>query len=135
LAHAAAGDLLTVLAARSRPLTTTAAWRHLEVRLRFEVLFLRHETDGYRLEGHSTAVVPVHRLGLAVGERADAPAVYIRAVDLRVERLEQSYMRLQDDGDHSLYDYVAPAFDYRAELVYDEFGLVLDYPGLAVRVA
>jgi hypothetical protein len=33
------------------------------------------------------------------------------------------------------YDYASPRFDYRNELVYDEFGLVLDYPDLAVRVA
>jgi hypothetical protein len=82
-----------------------------------------------------TNALPVHRLGLEVGQRADAPAAYVRALDFRVERLEQSYERLQDRGRQSHYDYVSPAFDFRAELVYDEFGLVLDYPGIAVRVA
>ncbi len=81
-----------------------------------------------------TNALPVHRLALDAGQQADAPAAYVRALDLRVERLEQSYRRLQDDGEHSRYDYVSPAFDFRAELVYDEFGLVLDYPGIAVRV-
>jgi hypothetical protein len=33
------------------------------------------------------------------------------------------------------YRYAASAFDFRAVLVYDRFGLVLDYPGIAVRVA
>ena len=83
----------------------------------------------------STNVLPVRRLALEVGERAEAPAAYVRAADLRVERLEQSYARLPDDGDHARYDYAAPVFDYRATLVSDEFGLVLDYPGIAARVA
>ena len=82
-----------------------------------------------------TNAFPVHRLALGFGERADAPAAYVRALDLRVERLEQSYTRLPDAGDKQRYDYASPRFDYRDELVYDEFGLVLDYPGLAVRVA
>lgn len=188
-------------------LPTSAAWRHLDARVGFEVVFLRRTPDGYRLDGHSTAVeegeawsvgytvmldtnwatrsaqivgrstegthqvrlagdgiggwrvdgreavnvngcvdvdleasactnaFPIHRLRLDVGEEADAPAVYVRAPDLRVERLEQRYVRLPNDAAHSRYDYTAPDFDYRGVLVYDEFGLVLDYPGIAVRVA
>ena len=77
---------------------------------------------------------PARRLGFDVGERADAPAVYVRALGLRVERLEQRYLTPADDGERSRYDYESPAFDARAELVWDEFGLVLDYPGIAVRV-
>ncbi len=195
-----------ILSTVSAALPSTAAWRHLDARVGFEVLFLRGDASGYRFEGHSTAVedgeawgiryalivdadwvtrstyiagrsalgvhevrlegdgtgrwrvddepapqldgclevdleasaftnaLPVHRLGLGVGRRADAPAAYVRAVDLRVERLEQSYLRLPDIGDHSHYDYASPAFNFRAELVYDQFGLVLDYPGIAVRV-
>ena len=34
-------------------------------------------------------------------------------------------------GQH--YDYTAPAFDFRCRLVYDQSGLVPDYPGIAVR--
>jgi hypothetical protein len=87
------------------------------------------------LEGSAfTNAFPARRLGLDVGERAEAPAAYVRALDLRVERLEQSYLRLPDDGERSRYDYTSPAFDFRAELVYDASGLVLDYPGIAVRV-
>jgi hypothetical protein len=81
-----------------------------------------------------TNAFPVRRLALDVGDRADAPAAYVRANDLRVERLEQSYARLPDDGDRSRYDYASPASGFTAELVYDRFGLVLDYPGIAVRV-
>jgi hypothetical protein len=82
-----------------------------------------------------TNTLPVRRLGLDVGEAADAPAAYIRATDLRVERLEQRYARLPDDGNRIRFDYEGPAFAYRDVLVYDELGLVLDYPGLAERVA
>jgi hypothetical protein len=87
------------------------------------------------LEGSAfTNALPVHRLGLAVGDRADAPAAYVRAFDASVERLEQTYERLEDDGERPRYDYASPRFGYRGELVYDRFGLVLNYPGLAVRV-
>jgi hypothetical protein len=188
-------------------LPATAAWRHLDVRDGFEVLFLRRETDGYRLDGHSTGVedgeawgvrytltldtswatrsahivgrsavgahevrlegngaggwrvdgrpapqlggcldvdleasagtnaLPAHRLGLDVGQGADAPAAWVRVPDLRVERLEQRYVRLEDDAEHARYDYAAPDLGFEAVLVYDRFGLVLDYPGIAVRVA
>jgi hypothetical protein len=186
-------------------LPATAAWRHLDARAGFEVVFLFRESDRYGLNGHVTAVeegeawavhytlmldsnwatrfahivarsalgerdlrlegdgagtwrvdgkpmmelsgcldvdleasactnaLPVNRLTLEVGQAADAPAAYVRARDLRVERLEQSYARLPDAGNRSRYDYRARSFDFRAVLVYDQFGLVLDYPGIAVR--
>lgn len=187
-------------------LPSAAAWRHLDVRDGFEVLFPRRGPSGYQLDGYATAVedgaawgiryaltldaswttrsahilghsaqstnevqleadgmgrwridgrpaplldgcvdadleasaftnaLPVNRLGLEVGQRIDAPAAYVRALDLRVERLEQQYTRLRDEGERSRYDYRAPQFDFACVLVYDKFGLVLDYPGLAVRV-
>ena len=74
-----------------------------------------------------TNCLPVRRLALGIGEGAEAPAAYVRAADLRVERLEQSYLRLDSAG----YDYASPNF--RAALVYDEHGLIVDYPGIAVR--
>lgn len=184
-----------------------AAWQHTDARSGFEVVFMDHGADGYRLEGDTAAVedgeawvvryaiavtpawstrgarvtnlvstgwnelvleadgaggwsidgkpaphldgcldvdlessaltnaFPVHRLALGVGEEAEAPAAYVRAADLRVERLEQHYRRLDDDGNRQRYHYAAPAFDFECELVYDEFGLVLEYPGIAIRVA
>jgi uncharacterized protein len=186
-------------------LPPTAAWRHVDARDGFEVVFLRRREGGYELVGATTAVedgqawavryeivvddawltrgayvssraasgnhevrlesdgsghwriggvaapeldgcfdvdleassctntLPVHRLGLAVGRGADAPAAYVRAMDVDVERLEQRYVRIEDDGSRRRFDYTAPAFDYRGLLVYDESGLVLDYPGIAVR--
>ena len=80
-----------------------------------------------------TNALPVHRLGLAVGRRSAAPAAYVRAVGLGVDRLEQSYTRLHDDGVHQQYHYKSPASDFSCQLVFDPAGLVLDYPGIAVR--
>ena len=82
-----------------------------------------------------TNAFPVHRLQLAVGARVDAPAAYVRAVDLAVERLDQTYERLTDGaGQQQRFDYAAPVFDVNCHLVYDESGLVIDYPGIALRV-
>ena len=80
-----------------------------------------------------TNALPVRRMGLAPGARAAAPAAYVRAVGLAVERLEQTYLRAPDEGAHQRYDYAAPAFGFACRLTYDESGLVLDYPGIAVR--
>lgn len=80
-----------------------------------------------------TNALPVHRLGLAAGRQADAPAAYVRALDLSVDRLEQTYRRIADEGARQRYEYAAPAFDFTSCLVYDESGLVLDYPGVARR--
>jgi hypothetical protein len=38
-----------------------------------------------------------------------------------------------DEGRHRRYDYAALVFDFACRLVYDESGLALDYPGIAVR--
>ncbi|KAE8765109.1 hypothetical protein GB883_05780 [Georgenia thermotolerans] len=77
-----------------------------------------------------TNALPVHRLGLAPGERAEAPAAYVRVPFLAVERLAQSYERLPGEG---RYAYAAPAFDVAAELRFDASGLLVSYPGLAAR--
>jgi hypothetical protein len=82
-----------------------------------------------------TNAFPVHRLGLAVGQAADAPAAYVRALDLAVERLEQRYERLPDADGRQCYHYAAPRFEFECRLRYDEFGLVVEYPGLAIRAA
>jgi uncharacterized protein len=82
-----------------------------------------------------TNTLPVHRLGLEVGAAADAPAVFVRALDLGVERLEQRYVRAADEAGHQVYAYAAPRFDYAGRLEYDASGLLLDYPGIAERVS
>ncbi|HUC13514.1 MAG TPA: putative glycolipid-binding domain-containing protein [Acidimicrobiales bacterium] len=80
-----------------------------------------------------TNALPVHRLSLAVGKSEAIPAVYVRLTGEIVERLEQRYARVEDREGCRRYDYEAPAFDFRSRLVYDENGLVVNYPGIAVR--
>ena len=183
-----------------------AAWRHIEARAAFEVLFSRRAGEGHLLEGHSvgvedgvawsvrytvevdaewktrsayvactstegtrdarvvgdgdggwtvdgvrapdvsgcfdvdmeasacTSVLPVRRLALGEGEHADAPAVYVRAPSLAVERLEQTYTRVGDEDGLHQYDYASPRFDFYARLTFDDHGLVVEYPGIATRI-
>src|SRR5215216_3531840 len=61
-----------------------------------------------------TNAFPVRRLGLEVGQRAEAPAAWVRALELGVERLAQRYARLEDDTKHLRYDYTAPDLDFRS---------------------
>jgi hypothetical protein len=81
-----------------------------------------------------TNTIPVHRLGLAAGKSSEAPAACVRALDLRVDRLEQHYRHMDGDPFHQRYHYRAPAFGFEAQLLYDDAGLVLEYPGIASRV-
>ncbi|GIG34633.1 putative glycolipid-binding domain-containing protein [Cellulomonas pakistanensis] len=76
-----------------------------------------------------TNTLPVHRLDLPVGEVVAAPAVYVQAQDLAVVRLEQTYSRRPDGR----FDYTSQGGAFRAVLTYDDAGLILDYPGIAVR--
>jgi hypothetical protein len=82
-----------------------------------------------------TNLLPVRRLALALGARADAPAAWVRASGLGVERLEQSYARLPDAGELTRYEYAAPAFGFHAVITFDPDGVVHDYPGISARVA
>lgn len=77
-----------------------------------------------------TNAFPVRRLGLAPGDRADAPAAWVR-LDLTVERLEQRYACTAPGH----FDYEAPGLGFTAQLVYDAAGLILAYPGIASRAA
>jgi hypothetical protein len=80
-----------------------------------------------------TNTLPVHRLGLPAGARADAPAAYVRAVDLTVDRLDQTYQRIADQDGRQRFSYSAPAFGFTSCLIFDESGLIVDYPGIARR--
>lgn len=186
-----------------------ATWRHHGARQGFESVFVQADPTGYRLEGHTAAVVdgqvwavrftvtlderwltrsatawgrtadratevhleadgrgrwevdgapapaldgcldvdfessactntlPVHRLGLEVGQAADAPAAWVRALDLSVQRMDQWYARVADDGPRPQYDYRAawaPSGEFACRLVYDEAGMVLEYPGIGSRI-
>jgi uncharacterized protein len=61
----------------------------------------------------------------------EVPAAYVRALDLCVRRLDQTYRRLDDRR----YDYTSEGGDFRAVLEYDAAGLIVNHPGIAVRFA
>jgi uncharacterized protein len=98
---------------------------------------LRPDLDGYvdvDLEASAfTNALPLHRLPLARGKVVDAPAVYIRATDLAVGTLQQTYKLLRADERGFRVEYESPAFDFKCELTYDRSGLVVDYPDIAHR--
>ena len=79
--------------------------------------------------------LPIRRMALPVGGGDAAPAAYVRAANLTVDRLEQTYARVTDVATGPRYDYRAPAFMFECRLAYDGYGLVLDYPGIAVRAS
>ena len=94
----------------------------------------RPDLDGCRdVDLESSAVtntLPIHRSEFPPGRPVPCPAAYVRA-DLSVERLEQTYTARAEHR----FDYDSPAFGFAAELHYDEAGLIVDYPGIARRVA
>ena len=189
-------------------LPATAAWRHVEARAGFEVVFITTRADGLRADGHVTAVEDgqawavsysieiddrwrtrsaVVRSASELGERelhveadgegswrADgAPAGQVEGcldIDLEASAFTNALPvhRLRLDARPArprrprptcglrtcassgssratsgsrtgptarAMHYESPAFDFAAELAYDRAGLVLDYPGIAVRVA
>jgi uncharacterized protein len=77
-----------------------------------------------------TNMLPVRRLPLALDEVTQAPAAFVRALDLSVVRLDQTYRRI----DGRRFEYTSEG-DFQAVLEYDAAGLIVDYPGIAVRFA
>jgi hypothetical protein len=80
-----------------------------------------------------TNTIPVHRLPFSTGIPVAAPAAFVRAADLRVHRVEQLYTLRTRTPDGSTFDYESATFAFACELRYDAAGLILDYPGIAVR--
>jgi uncharacterized protein len=72
----------------------------------------------------ATNALPVRRLELEVGEEAEIAVAWLRWPELRVERVVQRYTRLGKDR----YRYTQDEF--KAELLVDEHGLVLEYEGM-----
>jgi uncharacterized protein len=76
----------------------------------------------------ATNLLPIRRLNLAVGERAEVRTAWVRFPELRVELLEQSYQRKAPRI--FLYDALVDGERFQARLDTDEFGRVLLYEGL-----
>lgn len=80
-----------------------------------------------------TNTLAVHRLDLSASKPQDAPAAFVRADDLRVERVEQSYACTDRTEGRVTFDYTSSTFDFACELVFDDAGLVREYPGIGRR--
>jgi uncharacterized protein len=79
-----------------------------------------------------TNSLPIRRLQLAPGETSDLRVAYVGVPSLEVSAADQRYTRLSDEGP-SRYTYESG--DFKALLVVDEMGIVIDYEGLWRRIA
>jgi uncharacterized protein len=78
-----------------------------------------------------TNTLPIRRLGLAEGQRADIRAVYLRLPDLTLTIDRQRYTCLIRDRQ---YRYESLDSDFARDIDIDADGLVVTYPGLFRRV-
>jgi hypothetical protein len=81
----------------------------------------------------ATNLIAIRRLDLAIGQTTPAPAAHIAFPELRFDRLDQTYQRL----DARRYRYTARAYGYDDVLSVTSDGFVMSYPSLweAVRAA
>ena len=74
----------------------------------------------------ATNLLPIRRLALKVGQRAEAPAAYLEFPRLRLLVLPQIYGRLSA----TRYAYESPAHNYAATLEVTKIGAIANYPGV-----
>jgi len=74
----------------------------------------------------STNLLPIRRLGLAVGEAAQIQAAWLRFPSFKLEPLPQRYHRLNE----YTYRYESAGGQFVAELKVNHSGFVIDYPGI-----
>lgn len=79
----------------------------------------------------STNLLPIRRLGLAVGEEAEVRAAWLRFPDFVMEPLLQVYRRTGDRA----YHYESGGGEFVSELEVDEAGFVIRYGGLFEEVS
>ncbi|WP_223624409.1 putative glycolipid-binding domain-containing protein [Microbacterium sp. EST19A] len=137
--------------------TLDAAWRTVAVHATTltaaggrEVALTRDAADRWVVDGEprpdldgcadvdfeSSAVTntfPIHRLDLVEGKAFDVSSAFVRADDLRVERLDQTYTLIARSDEGLTLHYESPTFEFVCDLIYDGAGLIVDYPGIAVR--
>ncbi len=74
----------------------------------------------------STNTIAIRRLKLAIGEKKEISAAWLRFPNFTLEPLAQSYQRL----DRNLFRYESNHGSFVADLMVNEAGLVADYPGI-----
>ena len=73
-----------------------------------------------------TNLLPIRRLELNVGQEAPVRAAWLRFPSFELELLEQTYRRTGQTS----YRYESAGGEFVSELEVDDFGLVVNYPGL-----
>jgi len=74
----------------------------------------------------STNLLPIRRLNLVIGQKADVKAAWLRFPSFKLEPFPQQYHRLEEN----LYRYESAGGQFVADLKVNRSGLVVDYPGL-----
>jgi uncharacterized protein len=80
-----------------------------------------------------TNTLAVHRINLTSTAPVEVPAAFVRAADLRVERLEQTYLCTARSESQIVFDYASTTADFACRLTFDAAGLVTEYPGIGRR--
>ena len=81
-----------------------------------------------------TNTLPIRRLTLKPKESAVIQVAYITAPEMLIQRDPQRYTCLEANSTGGVYKYESLKTAFTANLPVDADGLVLDYPGLFVRV-
>ena len=72
---------------------------------------------------------------LSGGAQVELTAAWVSVPDLGVRPDGQRYTRLRSGPDHHLLRYEATDGSFSAEITVDSAGIVIDYPGIARRLA
>ena len=72
----------------------------------------------------ATNLLPIRRLNLPLGQEANVSAAWLRFPEFELERLEQTYSRV----DEHTYHYESGGGDFVTELTVNQFGFVTRYP-------
>ena len=76
-----------------------------------------------------TNTLPIRRLGLNPGQRAEFDVAYVTVPGLELKSLRQRYTCLSSGTGRAVYLYENCVSGFAAQLPVDDDGLVLDYPG------
>jgi len=78
-----------------------------------------------------TNTLPINRLHLKEKEAYEILVVYCDILEQQIKPVHQKYIRLAD----GIYHYENIPNDFEADILVDEWGLVIDYPALFVRTS
>jgi hypothetical protein len=81
-----------------------------------------------------TNTIPVRRLALRPGQKAELKVAYIAAPRMEIRAARQRYTCLRANGYGGAVTYEGPIGEFQADLPLDPDGIVIDYPDLFRRV-